>query len=529
MFTPPSATVPLITRKKLFSLRHSRAARNAAASYVAFFSTAITGLIAIPLSVHFLTKQELGLWAVILAVGSYLNFMEMGLGFATGRKMADAIVAKDKTEIDRWWTLTRIILTIQGILVIAIGLALAPLFMSQLAADYPDKRQAMFLYVGMVILQGVKLPFQGAEGILTAQERFHWVPLRQSLIFWVELAVIAACFFSGLGLYSMIWAQAATLLVVWILNWALLAQSEPKLGWNASGLQWSRVRSLFGFSLSIAGVAMIETVARSLPVMILGRSGGLAMVPIYTISNKVATVLSGLGRRTYHSFYPALQRMFIQGDLVTFRDKYSKIGTISAATGLGIAGFVLCFNRMAVELLAKPGFYAGAVATTWFAVATITIPVGGFLQLPLLAAGKMGKSVLVAMIRLVVGLLLCIIAFFQFGIDGLAAVSALLPIFLGAYGFVRGARECGSKPWELSGRTVVWTVAAVFIVILGGYLNSVLPAGQLVIQVFSKDVALPGWSEITIGGIICLLASVLFAHSLRNLRIPHSPQSPAET
>jgi O-antigen/teichoic acid export membrane protein len=505
-------------KKHLKRLRESKAARNAAASYLAFISTTVTGLISIPLAVHFLTKEEMGLWAVISVSAGYLNFMELGLGHATGRKMADGIVAKDKFEIDRWWTLSRIVLAVQGILIVLIGLAFTPLFMSQMAAGFPDQRQAAFLVVTMVVIQGIKLPFLGVEGILIAQERFHWIPLRQSLIFWAQLAAFAAGLFSGFGLYSMLWAEVATLIVAWSLNWALLARSEPRLGWDTSGLQWARIRSLFGFSLNIACVGILEGVVKSLPVMILGKVGGLALVPVYTLSVKVSTVLSSLGKRNYHSFYPALQRIFIEGNHAAFRAKFSSVGILTVATGLGIAGFILCFNRTAVEMLAKPEFYAGPLATTWFAVATITIPISGFLQLPLLAAGKMGKSVLASIFQLALGFVTAYFAFERFGIEGLAATAALLPLCMGAYGYFRGAKECGANASELSGKTVLWGIAAVFIVISSGSIITIFDQPQQSIDVYGKSVSVPGMLQIAVGGGICLAASALFVWSLYRIK-----------
>jgi O-antigen/teichoic acid export membrane protein len=505
--------------KHLKRLRESKAARNTAASYIAFLSTTVTGLISIPLAVHFLTKQELGLWAVISVVGSYLKFMEMGLAFATGRKMADGIVAKDKTEIDRWWTLSRVVLSVQGAIVIILGIALLPLFMTTLAAGFPDQDQALFLFTGIVLIQGIKLPFQGAEGILTAQERFHWVPLRQAIIFWVELIVFAALVVNGLGLYAIFWSKVATLVVVWLLNWWLLSQSDPKLGWDSSGLRWDRFRSLFTFSFGVFGVGFLDVVVKSLPVMILGKVGGLALVPVYTISIKVSTVLVSLGKRNYQSFYPALQKMFIQGDREKFIAKYADVGLLTVATGLGISGIILSMNRTAVELLAKPEFYAGPVATAWFAVATITMPVCGLMQTPLLVSGKMGKSVLVASLRALVAIGLCVIAFQQFGLTGLAAVMGLLPLATGAYAYHRGARECRCKPARLAGSTVCWMLAAVLAVIIGGTLIHVTSAEPLfVLNLAQKTVSLPSWIELAVGGFISIAALALFVRSLDRLR-----------
>jgi O-antigen/teichoic acid export membrane protein len=309
------------------------------------------------------------------------------------------------------------------------------------------------------------------------------------------------------------------LVVVWLLNWWLLAQSEPKLGWDSSGLRWDRFRSLFTFSFGVFGVGFMEVLVKSLPVIVLGKMGGLALVPVYTISIKVSTVLVSLGKRNYQSFYPALQRMFIQGEREKFFSKYADVGLLTVATGLGISGIILCMNRTAVELLAKPEFYAGPVATAWFAVATITMPVCGLLQTPLLVAGKLGKSVVVAAVRAILAIGLCFLAFLQYGIAGLAAVMALLPLVMGTYAYFRGAKEVGYKPAELAGSIALWTFVSMTLVISGGILIHLVPATPFLTWVIlGKPVSMPSWLELIVGGLILTAALALFLRSLNRLR-----------
>lgn len=506
-------------KKHIKRLRESRAARNTAASYLAFFSTTATGLLSIPLAVHYLRPQELGLWAVISTIGGYLTFMQLGVGFSTGRMMADGIIARDKVEIARWWTLSRVVLGIQGVAVILVGLALLPVFMEIMAKDFSEKGQALFLFVAMVIIQGINVSVQGTEGILTAQERFHWVPLRQSIIFWVELAVFAAFITTGRGLYSILWSKAAMLGSAWLLNWWLLSQSDPKLGWDSSGLRWDRFRSLFSFSLGVSGVGFIDVLIKSLPVMLLGKLGGLALIPVYTLSIKLATVLVSIGKRNYQSFFPALQRMFIRGEREMFLAKYNHVGLLTVASGLGVAGIVLCMNRTVVEVLAKPEFYAGPVASAWFAVSAITMPVSGLMQTPLIVAGNLGKSLLIAILRAIAATALCILAYRRLGIDGLAAVMALLPLVTAAYASVRGASECGFTIRRLAGPTSLWTFASIMLVICGGVLLQIFPADPLlVLNLSKKSASLPSWTECAVGGGISLAALALFAISLNRLR-----------
>ena len=117
----------MITFKRL---KESRAARNAAASYFAFVSNAIYGFVSIPIAVHYLSKEQLGLWASVNAMVAYLLWMDMGVGSATGRKMAAAIVARDSGGINTWWTATQLALWVLGGLTVIIGLCCVPLFIA---------------------------------------------------------------------------------------------------------------------------------------------------------------------------------------------------------------------------------------------------------------------------------------------------------------------------------------------------------------------------------------------------------------
>ena len=109
-------------------LTESRAALNAAASYFAFFSTAAYGFLSIPLVVRYLDKEEIGLWAIVSQAVGYLLWMDLGIGVAAGRKLAEAVANEDRIELDSWWTTICTALTVLGLLLLIVGMALIPGF-----------------------------------------------------------------------------------------------------------------------------------------------------------------------------------------------------------------------------------------------------------------------------------------------------------------------------------------------------------------------------------------------------------------
>lgn len=72
----------------LKSLLQKPASKNAAASYLAFASSALWGLASIPLAVTYLKPEQIGLWAIVNALLGYLAWADLGIGPAIGRIMA---------------------------------------------------------------------------------------------------------------------------------------------------------------------------------------------------------------------------------------------------------------------------------------------------------------------------------------------------------------------------------------------------------------------------------------------------------
>ena len=93
-------------------LKRSRALHNLSSSYLAFVSSSSCALFSIPVAVHHLSKDEIGLWSIVQVVVGYLVWLDLGIGQATGRKIADAFAHDDRSEINRWWTLSVGILAI---------------------------------------------------------------------------------------------------------------------------------------------------------------------------------------------------------------------------------------------------------------------------------------------------------------------------------------------------------------------------------------------------------------------------------
>jgi O-antigen/teichoic acid export membrane protein len=499
-------------------LKQSRVARNAAASYFAFVSTAACGLLSIPVAVAFLGKEQIGLWAVVNSILSYLMWMDLGIGSATGRKMADAISAKDQSEIDKWWTATRAALMLQGIILGIIGLAGIPLFLGLFNIGGSIRGQAVELIAGSVLLTALSMPLRGVPGLLTAQQRFHWIPLSQGFIPWLQLLVFFLLLRDGWGIRSYLFSMAAVQGCTWIYFLILIRTSEQVPRWNRQGLEKSRFRSLFGFSLNISFLAIIEAILTSLPTLLLSRFAGLSSVPLYTFTAKAAMLVTSLVRRTYHAFYPQMLRLHVDGNKEAFRQKHDIVGRLMLAIGLAAASAVLLFNRTIVELLAGADFYAGGMATAWMALGILVTPLSGLFESLVQFSGSMGKSSLVALTKLATGVVGAWLAYRGFGISGVAAVFALLPLIYATYGYFRGALRCGYQPGELSARVARMALMTGALFISVGWLASQSDSSPTHWNVLNRQLAIPDPTTAAAVAALIALASCIGWKAAKDLK-----------
>jgi O-antigen/teichoic acid export membrane protein len=496
-------------------LKQSKAARNTAAAYFAFFSMAASGFLSIPVAVRFLDKEEIGLWAAINAMISYLLWMDLGIGNAIGRKMADAIVAKDQEEIDNWWTLTQVTLWILGAGMVIIGLLCTPVFIAIFKVPPQLKSDAWLLLGVTSAIAGINFPLRAVPGLLTAQERFHWVSICQGTMPWLQFGGFYFMVSRGHGLSSYLWGTAASQFFVFVFYKVLVLHSEQRPRWSRAGFDRERFRSLFSFSLSMSVAGLKESLLQSLPTMILARHGGLASVPIYTFTARAPQIVASLVRRTSNAFYPSLINLYVAREKEEFLAKHRFTGMLTLTIATIAASGVLLFNQFFVELIAGRDYYAGPYANIGFAVSIIIVSMSTLHSCLLHVSGKMKKTSMVSILSLIGSYVAAILALQYFGMAGLAAVFAIEPMIYGIYGFTQGAKTMEYKISEFSLSTLIYACLSCLLMAASGIAMNFVPSGTLVIHLWSRSATVPGPYQFAIAILIAMIASAIGIQSMR--------------
>lgn len=498
-------------------LSSSPAARNAGASYLAFISTSLWGLLTIPVAVHYLEKSQIGLWAVVNTLLGYLLWMDLGIGNATGRLMADAVAKNDKDEMDRWWTAVRAVLWTQVLVVVILGAIFVPLIIDWIDVDSQLRGDAKLLLYAGIFITGFSFPIRGVTGLLIAQNRFHWTPLMQATVPWLNFGAFFICLKLGYGLKSYLVGLVVSQVATWILCYFFVKNAAYKPKWDKSGIKKARLLSMFKLSGNMAVVGLISAVVKGLPVLMLARVGGLAVVPIYQFSSRAPFLGSALVSRTYQSFYPGLMRLFVSEKKEDFQRKHLVVGRITLAGGLCGASLVLAINPFIVKLIASDDYFAGSMANMWFSVGLITFPIAGLYQILFPISGSMAKAAPFAVLKLILGVIFGILAWNELGLVGLAAVFALIPIVDVLYGWLGGVKSCGYSYREFSPQLLVQSFLASGLVILVGTYIANTEGAPLQFDFFAWEFELLNITGMLASGLLFLAGISWLIFSFRQL------------
>jgi O-antigen/teichoic acid export membrane protein len=503
------------------NLWYSSSAKNAATSLIAFTSSALCGLISIPVAVAYLSKEQIGLWSIVTVVITYLLWLDLGIGNATGRKIAPAIANHDSAEISRWWTLSISVLALLAACMLGLSYALSFLLPSLLAIPDTHSKDAVTLFLGVACVSAAGMPLRAYPGILLAQDRFHWVSISQTLSSWIQFPVFWLLLHHGFGIHSYFYAFFLSNLSGWILFAWKVHRSLPNLRLDFTALNRQRFVELLKFSGSLAVGGLSDAFIQSLPALILARFGGLHIVPIYNLTQRGPQILTNLSQRMLHAFYPDLQKTFVAGETNSFFQRYQSVCTFSIWFSLAAAGSIITFNRPLTCWLANEGFYAGYSTNLIFACSVVVFPFVSATVHLLQLSGDMGKMSLISIIELPLSLLLCYAGYTAAGTTGIATACVLTPLLLRApYCIHRSCLNCDTSPYELFRKPIGALIICLLALLTTGIVVSQYHTHAPQVMIFGRPTSPPQTIELIIGLSLIMVAAWQICSILQQMRRP---------
>ena len=300
--------------------------RGLSAGYLATAINIVYTAASVPLALHYLGKEQFGLWALAQQITGYLILLDLGVSSAVSRFIADL---KDNVNSCSYGSLLlagATVFAIQGLLIAIVGVAFS--FFAPALFAVPDHLSSDFTNVLIIVtsLAGLSVALRTLGAPLWAFQRIDVSYGLGSLTLLTSFAALWAGFHLGWGIYSFALAGIPAAILCPIITFLICWKS----GFYPSAGNWGRpnlllFRKIFAFGQDAVWVSMGSQLVNASQIMILSRMVSLNAAATFAIGTKLFTMGQQLTGRIIESAAPGLTEMFVRGDTARFRLQFGNV------------------------------------------------------------------------------------------------------------------------------------------------------------------------------------------------------------
>ncbi len=325
--------------------------RGVASGYAAIAANVIYTIASVPLALHYLPREQFGLWALIMQIAGYLALADLGMSASIARILAEAKDDKDGGRYGSILKTGQLVVTIQGLLVSAIGIGLA-FALPRLLQIAPHLRGEFTFFVGaQAVLTGIHFFTRVLGAPFWCHQRYDITNLSWTAGYVLSFIVLWVGFHSGLRLGAMLLANIAEFILTTTV--ATIASCQLKF-WPSRGA-WGTVsrplfRELFGYGKDLFLMTSgVQLVAAS-QVIIITRTMGLEAAAVWAVCTKTFSLAQQLVGRIFDFSLGAFSEMLVRDERARLEKRYREILVITASTGVFVASVGALCNSGFVAL-----------------------------------------------------------------------------------------------------------------------------------------------------------------------------------
>lgn len=342
--------------------RFKRFAHSLASGYVLLAANMLFTLASVPLALKYLGTEEFGLWGLATKIGGFIALVDFGLSASVARILIDH---KDDRASGGYGGIVKtglLVGLVQGALVLGVGVTLACFMGPWLEVDIQYQPALKWLLIGQCALMAISFATRIFNHLLTAHQRFDISNYAQALLFLPTIGILWFCFAHGQGVFSILWAYAATTFPAVAVNWIGCVRLKllPRRGeWGA--ITWTGFKRVFAFGSDIFIFALGAQLITASQTLLLTRLIGLEAVTVWSVYTRIFDVLLQVIYRIFDYSSSALAEMIVRGEQARLALRFRQILSLSASLSV-VAGtlFAVC-NYPFVQLWTSRRFEASGL------------------------------------------------------------------------------------------------------------------------------------------------------------------------
>jgi len=411
--------------------------------------------VSVPLALHFLPKDQFGLWALVTQIALYLNLLDLGMQSSASRIFINFKDNKTNSEYGSLVKTSFLIFCVQGIVVAIFGFVFLPHIPDWFGFSHEIRNYFFYLLGSQIALLALGFSTRTFGCLLHAHQQYVWSNIGGAIGQLLGLASLALSFHLGCGVFSLVAASIAAFLsnnCVQILGCFKLKLLPASGGWGS--FQRAKVKILFDFAKDTFFMSLGWQLVSATPIILISKVVGLDAAATWSIGTKLFTLFQQIIWRILDYSAGGFSEMFVRSEYQRLRVRFFEITSLTAFLSPIFAGLLIVCNSPFVSLWTSGKISWPTLYNIPLALLLVSYSVGRcYGTLPSIAM-SIGFARYVYFLD---GLLFCIIGFFILSstdLVGLIILALVLDLALpGSYGINRAKRLFGLSLWEVFNET----------------------------------------------------------------------------
>ena len=326
--------------------------RSLGAGYISVAVNIAYTAASVPLALHYLGKEQFGLWALAQQITGYLILLDLGVSSAVARFVADYKDDVQGGEYGRLLLTGAMVFAVQGVLIAAAGAGFA--FFAPLLFAVPDHLACDFTNVLIIItfIAGLSVALRTLGAPIWAFQRIDLAYILGSLTLISGFSALWLGFSLGWGIYSLALSGIPAVLFCPVITFFFCKKNglypASRSGWLIPRL--SDFRRIFAFGKDAALMSLGAQLVNASQIMIISRFVGLDAAAIFSVGTKLYSLGQQLVAKIVGTAAPALTELFVRGENARFNARFYDVTAISIFLATMISSFLVIGNSTVVSI-----------------------------------------------------------------------------------------------------------------------------------------------------------------------------------
>lgn len=313
-------------------------------SYISMFFSIAIGLIYVPMLLHFLGKEQYGLYQLMGSLIAYMAVMDFGLANTITRYYSRYLALKDEENQANVLAISSIIYTVITVVVLIAGVIiyykLGDIFKNSLSAE--ELVKAKQIYIIQMVNIVITIPSNIFTAVINSHEKFIFIrglSILQTIL--QPFVVIAVMYYKAdvIGLVIVISVFNIGTILIKIYYAMFKIKAKIKLYcWNKV-----LVKEMTIFSFFIFLNMVIDQIYFKTDQIILGIVAGTSVVAVYSIASQLDQYYINFSSSVNNVFLPRIAAISAKTeDMTEINGMFNKVGRIQyAIMAMLLSGFII--------------------------------------------------------------------------------------------------------------------------------------------------------------------------------------------